>query len=290
MNAQTASNTPVLQGPARAFAWSIRRELWEHRSIYMAPAIAAGLVITGVVLAHVPGSHVEMKMDAAGNVFAAILPYLFAAGVILGTSLLVAFAYCLSALHNERRDRSILFWKSLPVSDAATVASKAVVVMVVLPVVAVAATLCLQLLITMVGAASGKPPSGAAIKVISTSLLYGPIVLSLWYAPIYGWLVLVSSWAKRGTFLWAILPPLGVCVLEAIVFHTHHFAELLSLRLNGGFGAAFALGGTPVTDKFGLPTVSGAQFFTSPDLWIGLLVAAAFFAAAVYQRRRAEPI
>ena len=63
------------------------------------------------------------------------------------TAFLVGVFYCLDALHGERRDRSILFWKSLPVSDLTTVLAKASVPCRVLPPRAFALALATQLML-----------------------------------------------------------------------------------------------------------------------------------------------
>jgi ABC-2 type transport system permease protein len=284
--------TMAVQAAPRPFYWSVRRELWEHRSVYLGPAIAAGVVLFGFILSLMQMSHVHWEGSNAG-VDLTILPYFVVSGVVLATGLLVAFAYCLSALNTERRDRSILFWKSLPVSDATTVLAKAFVPLVAIPVVAFAVIGVTQLIVMVMLAISPHAQgqgTGQVGQAIFSSLIYGPLVLSLWYAPVYGWLLLVSSWAKRGTFLWAVLPPLAICLLEAIVLHSRHFSDLLGLRLNGGFGAVFALSAPASADQFHLSQITREQFFTSPDLWLGLLVAAAFIAGAVWMRRRAEPV
>ena len=281
--------------PTRAFYWSVRRELWEHRSIYLGPLIAAGLVLFGFILAALRTPHVQMNFDSGGRpAIFAVLPYVIVAGVVLGAAVLVAFAYCLGALNNERKDRSILFWKSLPVSDLITVLSKASVPTVVIPLISFVVILASELVVVILGALTQFHPtgmsSGDVFNFVAGTTIYGTLVLGLWYAPVYGWLLLVSSWAKRGAFLWAILPPIGLCVLEGIIFHSKHFADLLGMRLNGGFAAAFAMSAPNGVERAGLPHITREQFFTSPDLWVGLLVAAGFVAAAVWMRRRAEPV
>ncbi|MDQ2964222.1 MAG: ABC transporter permease, partial [Pseudomonadota bacterium] len=200
------------------------------------------------------------------------------------------------ALHSERRDRSILFWKSLPVSDLTTVLSKASIPLVVLPLltfaIIVALKLIMLLLSTAVLLANGLSAAPLWTQVpllrMSLMLLYGLIAFTLWYAPIYGWLLLISGWARRTTFLWAMLPPLAICVVEAIAFHTSHFASMLKYRLTGAFAEAFAEAhGDPVIE---LEQLDPVRFLSSPGLWIGLVVAAAFLAAAVWLRRYREPI
>jgi ABC-2 type transport system permease protein len=287
--------------PTRPFYWSVRRELWEHRSVYIAPAIAAGVVLFGFALSvvHLPHLIAQIQVEHPGNVGRLVQGYNVVAGIIMLTSLIVAVTYCLGALHAERRDRSLLFWKSLPVSDVTAVLAKLSIPMVALPIVAVAVTLATQLVVLAVGsmvlASNGISPSlianPDALGHIALSLFYGAVVMSLWYAPIYGWLLLVSSWARRAPFLWAILPPLAIAVVEGIAFHTHATMSLITTRLGGGFAAAFSMSSSgDEAASYGLPHLEAGRFFTSPDLWVGLLIAAGFVAAAVWMRRRGEPI
>ena len=121
------------------FAWSLRRELWEHRSIYIAPLAVAALVIVAFIFSLGSAGHklsLIATLPPAKQAALVVLPYNIASSVILFTSFLVAVFYCLDALYAERRDRSILFWKSMPVSDRTTVLSKAFIPLVVLPLIA----------------------------------------------------------------------------------------------------------------------------------------------------------
>jgi ABC-2 type transport system permease protein len=116
----------------------------------------------------------------------------------------------------------------------------------------------------------------------------------LWHAPIYAWLLLVSGWARRATFLWAVLPLLAVGVFERIAFRTTHFANLLHRRLLGFAWDAFNFktpDGAPIDPHFvPLTQLTPGKFLTTPGLWIGLIFAAIFLAAAVRLRRNREPI
>jgi ABC-2 type transport system permease protein len=121
-------------------------------------------------------------------------------------------------------------------------------------------------------------------------LLYGLVALALWHAPIYGWLLLVSGWARRATFLWAVLPLLAIGIFERITFGTSHFASLVKYRLMGFAPDAFDFQGlhNPTIDS--LAQLTPGRYLTSPGLWIGLLVAAAFLAAAIRLRRYRGPL
>ena len=291
--------TPAVISAPRLFYWSVRRELWENRSIYIAPLAVAALFLTGFLISMV---HLPDKMRAAlalspmqqheliGK------PYNFAALLLMGTTFIVAVFYCLDALHGERRDRSVLFWKSLPVSDLTTVLSKASIPIVVLPLVTFAITLATQFIMLLASTAVllGSGVSVATLRThvplwhMSLMLLYHLLAIhGLWYAPMFGWLLLVSGWARRAPFLWAALPLLAIGVVEKIAFNSSHFAAMLNYRMGGPQGAAQ----TPVTMSMdSLTQVTPGQFLISPGLWIGLIVAAAFIAAAVRLRRYREPI
>ncbi|MGA8764913.1 MAG: ABC transporter permease, partial [Candidatus Sulfotelmatobacter sp.] len=122
----------------------------------------------------------------------------------------------------------------------------------------------------------------------SLMLLYHMVTVHvLWYAPIYAWLLLVSAWARRAAFLWAALPPAAICIVERLVFNTKHFGNLLVYRFTGGPEAVTMPGRFP-TDP--MAHLTPGHFLASPGLWIGLIVAAIFLAAAVRLRRYQGPI
>src|SRR5204863_1814250 len=225
------------------------------------------------------------------------MPYNVVAGLVFVTAFIVAVFYCLDALHGERRDRSILFWKSLPVSDLTTVLSKASIPLVVLPLLTFTITVAMQLIMLLLSSAVllGNGLNVATLWTqlsfvqMSLLLLYHLVTVhALWPAPIYAWLLLVSGWARRAAFLWAVLPLLAIGVFEKIVFHTSHFAAMLGNRLSGSGAEAFTMPGTFPMDP--MTHLTPGNFLSSPDLWIGLAIAAAFLAAAVRLRRYQGPI
>jgi ABC-2 type transport system permease protein len=299
MSSETANVAPPKA--TRPFYWSVRRELWEYRSAYLAPLIVAGVVLFGYLirLAHLPQVVRDVASRPALEQLAQMdKPYGFAAVSIIFAGLIISVFYCLGALNNERRDRSILFWKSLPVSDLTTVLSKASIPLVIVPGVVFAITVVVQLIMLLLGSAvlsaNGLSPATLwthwpPIK-MTLVLLYGIVAITLWYAPIFGWLLLVSAWSKRMAFLWASLPLLGVIIVEKIGFDTSHVASLLGYRIAGVFeeGFAFDRPGNGVFDPLG--QLTPLRFFSTPGLWLGLAVAAAFLAGAVWLRRHREPI
>lgn len=285
----------------RPLYWSVRREVWENRSIYIAPLAAAAVVLFGsfvsfVVMAH--RTRFPRALDEAQRQAALERPFSVTAALIIFTSFVVGVFYCLDALHGERRDRSILFWKSLPVSDRTTVLAKACIPLVVQPMITFAIIVSTQLVLlvmsTPILAAYGLSASTLwaqwPLFQKSLMLLYALAALALWHAPVYAWLLMVSGWARRMAFLWAVLPLVAINVVEKIVFNTHYFLDFQKRRLFGGFLEGFIM---PARDK-----VAGAApvridpgtFLSLPGLWIGLAFAAVFLVAAVELRRNREPI
>ncbi len=283
---------------SRRLYWSVRRELWENRSIYIAPLAVAALVLVGFLISAAHVRHTtgfELTLDNHRRIIL-LQRYDVAALLIMGTTFIVAFFYCLDALYGERRDRSVLFWKSLPVSDVTSVLAKASVPLVILPLLTFVITVVTQSIMLLLhatillgsGVSVGTLWDHVPLGQMWVMLLYHLVAIhALWYAPIFGWLLLVSAWARRAPFLWAILPPLAIAVVEKIAFNTTYFATMLKSRLGGGEeGAPF----TPTMNMGLLTHLNPGHFLASPGLWIGLAVAAAFLAGAVRLRRSGGPI
>jgi ABC-2 type transport system permease protein len=288
----------------RPLYWSVRRELWENRSIYIAPLAVAGVYLAGylISLLCMPQSMRDLKESHGTPILIQLaMPYSHAAMLLMLIGVIVGVFYSLDALHGERRDRSILFWKSLPVSDLTTVLAKASIPLVVLPALVFAITVALQLVmrvlsvaVTAVHGAGATVESGLPLFEMQLVLLYGLAVITLWLAPIYCWMLLVSGWARRAAFLWAVLPPLALTAVERMIFGTWYFGSLMQDRLVG-----FAVGAFDLKDKNGvaidphfipLAQLAPGRFLSSAGLWIGLIVAAGLLAAAVRLRRYREPI
>jgi ABC-2 type transport system permease protein len=285
--------------------WSLRRELWEHRSIYLAPLSAAALFLFGFLISMVDlrrRVHGAWALDRAQLHGVLAEPYELAAALIMGIAVIVGIFYSLDALYGERRDRSILFWKSLPVSDLTTVLAKVTIPLVILPMLSFAITVATQvimlLLSSLVLLGSGLSVvtlwTHASLFHVSLTLLYHIVTVhGLWYAPIYGWLLLVSAWAPRAPFLWAFLPPFVICGVEKLAFNTSHVAVMLLSRVTGPEAPARdpgSVGSMGSTMMDAMSAGTPAQFFSEPGLWIGLAIAATFLAAAVRLRRYRGPI
>ena len=302
----SALNEPAIKPQESAFAaihpfyWSVRRELWESRSVYIAPLAVAVIFLFGFLISLIHFSEKilgAMALDPVRQHQLMEQPYNFAALLIMGSGFIVGVFYCLDALHGERRDRSILFWKSLPVSDLTTVLAKASIPVVILPLLCFLITVITHLFMLLLStvALSGNDQGVATLWTnipwvhMSLVLLYHLVTVhALGYAPIYAWLLLVSGWARRAVFLWAALPVFAIAAVEKIAFNTNHFLGMLANLIQGMAQA----GGLPARISFTMPLSHLApwKFISSPALWLELAVAAIFLAAAVRVRRYKGPI
>jgi len=294
---QAAESAPISLW--RRFYWNVRRELWENRLIYLAPLGVAAVFFAGFAVSTI---HLPQMMRAAMKLGAMerhgiATPYDITAGLMMLVMMIVGTFYCLDALYGERRDRSILFWKSLPVSDTMTVLSKACIPFVVLPLlvfaVAVATDFLMLLLSSAVVAGSGQS-AGALWHALSLPrvcelLLYHLITGHvLWHAPFYAWFLLVGAWARRAPFVWAFLPPSALCFLEKIAFNTTYFLDMLKYRLMGNSMDVVMAHGAFPTDP--MTEMTPLRYLASPGLWTGIFFTAALLMVAVRLRRVRGPI
>lgn len=282
----------------QSFYWSVRREFWENRLIYIAPLAAAAVFLFSFVISTMNlrrRMHGVWPMDAVRQHEALALPYELSAALIMGIALVVGIFYSLDALYGERRDRSILFWKSMPVSDLTTVLSKLSIPLVIIPVLSYAITVVTQFMMLVLSSAV-LVGSGANIGAmwtqqsffrVSLDLFYHMLTVhGLWYAPLYGWLLLVSAAAPRAPFVWAALPPFVIWGVEKMAFNTTYFLSLLKVRLMGPSDPDMAM---PQSGDF-MSTLIPHHFFDQPGLWGGLAVAIVFIAITVRVRRYRGPI
>jgi len=284
----------------RLMYWSVRRELWENRTIYVAPVVVACVFLFGFSINTL---HLLVKIHTTPLLDVPHLrdmfrqPYEFAEDLVMGTALLVGLFYSADALYGERRDRSILFWKSAPVSDLITVLSKAAIPIVILPLLAFAITVLTQWMMLLMSSAVllGTGQNVAALWSQAGILHRWPMLLfhflcihGLWQSPIYAWLMLVSGSARRVPILWAALPPLTIGIVEKVAFNTTYFGSLIGNRFTGGSeGVAIMEHGRAIDPMM---LFGPLHFLINPGLWMGLAVTAVFLAVAIRLRRYRGPI
>jgi len=277
------------------FYWSVRRELWEFRSIYLVQFAVAGIFLFGFLLSLLRLPHKMNRLAALDPMQQRQLieqPFEFAAGMIMAAGFFVGIFYALEALQSERRDRSILFWKSLPVSDATTVLAKASIPMIAIPAlsfaIAVVVHIVMVALSTVVLLANGISLdvffANLPVFQIWVVLAYHLLVLhSLGFAPLYGWLLLISGWARRLAFLWAALPLVAAGIISNVVFDNPNFFGFFA-DAPGGDGFSRGMMMEPMA------RIHPCEFFASMMLWVGLVIAAVLLSETIRLRRRRDPL
>ena len=230
----------------------------------------------------------EKRVSLLVIVYAAVSAVMFMVLGVIGTF------YALDALYADRRDRSVLFWKSLPLSDTETVLSKFCVASVVIPLIAAAAAIAGQLIVATGGSIKLGLTGGAAGWMWMPEVLGGgafaavllAIVCALWYAPVTAYLLLASAWAPKSPFLWAGLPPIALAMIEKIAFGSDHVNGFLKDRMLAPIKMLFddeRVGDAPVQAMDIAGNISG--LLASPGMLLGLVVAAALLAGVVWVRR-----
>jgi ABC-2 type transport system permease protein len=309
----------------------VRREFWEHRSLWIAPLVMVGVILvmstwgTLVTTDIGHGMHIGsvssleelpelgergrselsrfMAMPQERKDTFAALSIIAVGSLISMVALIVVFFYLLDCLYSERRDRSILFWKSLPVSDAQVVLSKLLVALAIVPLGVVALTAVTQIFVsgiywlrfhdTILGQIAPAWSTAAWAQALWAALLVS-IGGALWYVPVAGYLLLISVWARRNAFLWSILPWPTLMLVEKMFLDSGHVAEFLGQRLAG-----FAQKLDIASDKFQdhgpenempvmrevFDAISYSGLFGSAELWVGVVAGSALVYAAVRIRQ-----
>lgn len=293
---------------AKQLSILVRREFWEHRVLWLAPLTVAILLVLCAFPAHVEtdvlrDGNANLTPEDMRRVVFAVSQWALTLPQYLVMVIVLTF-YLLDCLFAERKDRSILFWKSLPVSDGATVISKLLVALIVVPLGVFALALVTGLLFTAVWyarVAMGQIPTTYALWdtvvwfKVQGFMLLGILVAALWYAPLAAYLMLVSAWARRAPMLWAVLPPVLAIIVERVAFGTHYIASLIQYRswsfwrgmhLKESLAGSFEDPGAHVTASVTAPQgLHLLPYLTNVDVWLGLAVAVGFAFAATRLRR-----
>jgi len=299
----------------------LKREYWEHPAFWVTPLVILGIILLGALGGYVQGvggtigfNHLVSGLEVApegsrrGVIF---LSFLALQSIFLFIMPFVVFFYLIDALYSERKQRHILFWKSLPVSDTETVISKVLTASLVIPGCFFLGMFVTKILFLLMSTLFIWFGGGSALDLlwrpapIFTDIgfsLYSIVASGLWMLPFTGWLLLCSSLAKKSRpFMWAVLVPIFVYLVEANLFGTSRIFETVLEYLVTFFDVAFRGNGTNFNvtingvedlDKINMPSgftlnqlVNPVGLVTSASLWIGLVIGSIFIAAAIYLRR-----
>lgn len=303
--------------------WLLRREYWENRGGFCwAPVIVSGIAIVFALVASVVGAvlvkqnRVDIHSEGDAIEYARQLGGL-ADGMLMGgiglMSVVLAFVlffYLLGSLYDDRRDRSIMFWKSMPISDSETVLSKLAWALLLAPLISMAVGLALAIALWLIAALgsllSGIPGTSAIFlqshpfRFLAGLLAMLPVQMA-WSLPAVGWLMLCSSWSRRVPFLWAVAAPVLVCTMISFtdifpgieiahksLWYTVVFRGLLSIvpySWNVLVESPEIYMHGPA-DLSQLIDITGAwQVFGHADIWIGAVLGIAMIYAATRLRR-----
>jgi ABC-2 type transport system permease protein len=291
----------------KTFAWLVRREFWENRAIWIVPAAIGVLLMLAALFGKVQIDLVLTTPDQNRAVGGTVL---FAFGITFFAVMSIYSSwYLLDCLYADRKDRSILFWKSMPITDMATVLSKLFTGLIAIPLVYFAAADVATLLIAFILSVRAHSTWGAALwqpdvwLQLQALWLYLIITSAIWYLPFAGWFLAVSAFANRAVVLLSLAVPLSLFLLERWFFGSHAVASVIVERALGYPAAAFHdmrdhhAWVTTMIDRGSITTPASVWslldpvgFFASPATWVGVLVGAGFIAAAIQLRLRRTEI
>lgn len=292
----------------------IRREIWEHRSIYVTPAAIAVIVTLGtlamLLFAGGFAKELDVAIFGAQNLAGDAERQVALTGFFVGTSWLFLFAlailtvfYTLDSLYAERKDKSILFWRSLPITDAETVLSKLLTALVIIPLVAVLAIIAthiVNLIVTSLWVSAKGGDAGhliwGSVPLLDNwmSALVVTLASAIWMSPFIGWFLFVSAFTKRSPLLMAFMPLVVIPLVELIFLRSTVFFEAVFTRR----GMMPLFKGMDMSEFFDedrlrvnaeavslLSYLDVGQFLSSLSMWAGVLVCGLLTTAAIYVRR-----
>jgi len=301
----------MISSNIRPFKALLVREYWEHKgAMFYTPAFIACFFALVLVLASFTSNSVLIESDSGAS-YSSNIPQavdmfeklevnkrnqgvqigLYAPMTVFGfVMLIVSFFYALGSLFDERKDRSILFWKSLPISDTSSVLSKFVSICISIPILYFIVVAVFQLFVLFLGTVVAWFGGSLGLSLWSSSnffivminSLFSLIVASLWLAPVWAWLMLASSWAKKNAFLWGILPIFLLAFAEGWLFHSNRLLAIVGLRIAESFTILNSqLNGLVGGEMFSIPSNQWFMAIVSGEFWMGLIVASLFLGAAV---------
>ncbi|ALA25517.1 hypothetical protein AVI51_05390 [Piscirickettsia salmonis] len=234
------------------FFMLMRREFWENRTAMLKAPLYTALIIGALVLLSTVlgiGRHSKFSFTVNNhnlqlqNASVEVMLYIVSLPLII-LMIVNTLLYLLNTLFDDRQDRSILFWKSLPTTDSATVLSKLATAIILIPFWSFISIIVLQIISLIIGTIFTWHT-----QTISLTILWNPLHLirvwaylwlsfinqALWLLPIFSWCLLVSAYVKKNPLLYAILIPALLCLLERIILGSSLLYHIISARFTGLF-------------------------------------------------------
>ena len=308
----------------------VKREVWEHKSLWIVQLVLLCFAILGALWgsgALLVASHHGLfsLSDIQHGVTIqdrTALVHDLVVGSSIGANIFMLFVVCfylMDCLYADRRDRSVFFWRSLPVSDSRMVLAKLFTGMVIAPAIMLAQVIVAEIItgiiFTIAFAILGVNLLGylflpGTMVMAWMTLAFALMVQSLWFLPFYGWFLLCSAWAKKLPLAWTVLIPLGAMLLELVTLRTSyisrgifgHIARWFDAFVNDRSGFHFnnmnmtagvhimtpgmQAGHNNVLMTFG----SVADYLVRPEMWIGVGIGIIFVLGAIWLRHNRSEI
>ncbi len=310
----------------KTFVALLQREYWEHRGAFLkTPLIIGAVTIVVLLLGYLTterfdqvmsnGQAIELGGQALQGIDSEKISTVIDVFMLTTESIyhlvlfIIVFFFLLGSLYDDRKDGSILFWKSLPISDTQTVLSKLITATVVVPVVFTACVILSHLaffivlsLLLLINGVNPFVILWSNIDFISNwgAFAIGCFVQAMWAMPVYGWLLFASSFSKRRPFLLAVFVPMMVgfvwywynAIFEFNVFKIGVFKTVgillakATTPFTSGLGFDFENIDFDASNQTKLELIkSMLNGLTSANIYYGLVFAAIMVAIAIYVRR-----
>lgn len=287
----------------------IRKEIQEHKLAFIYAPFIVALVLCAVIISVYLGltdiqttnfsfstdvydeKYKEGMLLASPEAKTAVIR---AGLVVLGLPILLTvgfglLAYSLSTFADERKDRSLIFWRSLPVSDLTTVMSKLVFIVVVIPLLVLPNLILLQLVaslsVSIYFVSNDIVPFGYVWTSYFISdwfrIIFSLWAQALWSLPIFLWLMLSGTYFKKPV-IGAVVPLVALVVLEGIIFKANNVQEFIENRL--GFWSRADSFPIQYEEDLVVDITDVYLMLTTQAFWIGLIASAVLVAGIVYTR------
>ena len=268
----------------------IKREVLEHTTLFVfAPLVLAALILlaSSWVMSIAPDESVAMVIDYAAKLFDGLSPtemapiFMILALPFMIVLLICSLAYVVNTLFQDRKDSSVLFWHSMPVSNLETVVSKVVAIVAVAPafymLILFALYLIFSVWLAILGASSGVAVSGLGYMfmaaAVSLLLVYlSSVIAGLWLLPTLGWIMMFSAYARRAPAMWALGVFMALLFLEDFIFGSQFLVNWVESRSNPAQYLIFSF--SDVVDRL-----------FSYDMLFGIVVGSILLTGAVLLRR-----
>ncbi len=193
--------------------------------------------------------------------------------LLISLCLIVALLiYAHGSLYGDRQRREMLFWHSLPVSEAQNLAVKLLMICVLLP-----AIYSLMLLVYGLGSLVQFPAWNNLLLLLVkvTNLTLGSILFTVIFLPLISWVLFCSAAARRSPIFLSLLLPMAVGLVLRMTLGTNYLTSVI--------GRYFSA----VWDKVRMGPETLRQqvdFLTSTEFLPALLVSVVLLAACVWLR------